>query len=308
LTKKFCNALYLVLGTKESLETRIRTNIPKKNTHRVQRRKVQTGKEFRLVSQLDEFEIKDVMLDLGSDVNILPKKTWEALGKPLLTYSPIQLRMANQYCIFPIGRLENVEIDVAGVKTVADFEVIEIMGDKDPYIALLGIDWDYDNYAVIDLKKDTMTFEVDRIKVVQPLDPYVGPRYTEPMDNNMEGEDLDHLYIVTEGMREDYINPTVDGSVSWRSIQSVDEDSELVFDSWQQGSYEIFSRRCAMLEKLDGLELRSENTRYMMVTSELDNFLVSMEEKIVEDQRISVLDLALQDTPSRWWTNHKAFN
>jgi hypothetical protein len=47
--------------------------------------------------------------------------------------------MANQYCIFPIGRLENVEIDVAGVKTVADFEVIEIMGDKDPYPALLGI-------------------------------------------------------------------------------------------------------------------------------------------------------------------------
>jgi hypothetical protein len=29
------------------------------------------------------------MLDLGSDVKILPKNTWEALGKPQLTYSPI---------------------------------------------------------------------------------------------------------------------------------------------------------------------------------------------------------------------------
>jgi hypothetical protein len=77
------------------------------------------------------------MLDLGSDVNILPEKTCEALGKPRLTYSPIQLRMTNQYCIFSIGRLENVVIDVAGVKIVADFEVIEIMGDKDPYPALL---------------------------------------------------------------------------------------------------------------------------------------------------------------------------
>jgi hypothetical protein len=96
--------------------------------------------------------------------------------------------MANQYCIFPIGRLENVEIDVAGVKTVADFEVIKIMGDKDPYPALLGIYWAYDNYAVIDLKKDTMTFEADGIKVVQPLDLYVSPSYTEPMENNMEGE------------------------------------------------------------------------------------------------------------------------
>ena len=95
-----------------------------------------------------------------------------------MTYSPIQLRMANQYCNFPIGRLESVEIDVAGVNTIAGFQVIEIMGDKDPYPTLLGIDWAYENYAVIDLKKDTMTFEVEGIKVVQPLDPYVGPRYT----------------------------------------------------------------------------------------------------------------------------------
>jgi hypothetical protein len=91
LTKKLCNALYLVLGNEESTETRIRTNIREKSTQRVQRRIVQVGKEFILVAQLDEFEIKDVMLDLGYDVNILPKKTWEALGKPQLTYSPIQL-------------------------------------------------------------------------------------------------------------------------------------------------------------------------------------------------------------------------
>jgi hypothetical protein len=94
-----------------------------------------------------------MMLDIGSDVNILPKNTWEALGKPRLMYSPFQLRMENQYCIFPIGRLENVEIDVVGIKIVADFEVIEIMGDKDPYSALLGIDWAYENYVVIDLNK-----------------------------------------------------------------------------------------------------------------------------------------------------------
>jgi hypothetical protein len=36
---------------------------------------VKNGKEFRLEAQLDEFEIKDVMLDLGSDVKILPKNT-----------------------------------------------------------------------------------------------------------------------------------------------------------------------------------------------------------------------------------------
>jgi hypothetical protein len=37
-------------------------------------------------------------------------------------------------------------------------------------------------------------------------------------------------------------------------------------------------------------------------TSNLGNFLVSMEDNIVEDQRIVVLDL---DTPSKWWASHK---
>jgi hypothetical protein len=86
----------------------------------------------------------------------------------------------------------------------------------------------------------------------------------------------------------------------------MDEDSKLAFDSWQQGSYKIFSRRCTTIRETRwvGTEVR-EHPIYEG-KSGLDSFLVSMEEKIVEDQRISVLDLSLQDTPSRWWTNHKA--
>jgi hypothetical protein len=207
--------------------------------------------------------------------------------------------MTNQYCIFPIGRLENVEIDVVGVNIVVDFEVFEIMGDKDPYPALLGIDWAYDNYVFIDLKRDTMKFEEDEIKVVQPLDPYVGPRYTDPMDKNMEGEDLDMVYVVIAGTREDYINPIVDGSISWRSIQSIDEDSELAFDSWKQGSYEIFPRRCATFRETRWVGTEVREHQIYDGTLELDKFMVSMEENIEEDQRISFLDLALQETPTR---------
>jgi hypothetical protein len=53
----------------------------------------------------------------------------------------------------------------------------------------------------------------------------------------------------------------------------MDKDSELAFDSWQQGSYKIFSRRCATVGKLDGLEPRSENTQYIMVPQDLTVFL-----------------------------------
>jgi hypothetical protein len=142
---------------------------------------------------------------------------------------------------------------------------------------------------VIDLNKDTMTFEEDRIKLVQPLDLYVGLRYTEPMENDIEEEDLDQLYTVTTGTRKDYINPTANGLVSWRSIQSTNKDSELAFDSWKQGSYEIFSIRCTTIRenRCIGTEAR-EHLRYDG-TSGLDSFLHIIEETVVEDQRISVL-------------------
>ena len=34
--------------------------------------------------------------------------------------------------------------------------------------------------------------------------------------------------------------------------------------------------------------------------------MLSMEEKVVEYQRISIVDVAFQDTPSKWWDNHKS--
>ena len=48
--------------------------------------------------------------------------------------------MENQYCIFLVGRLKNVEVYLAGVKTIFDFEVIEIVYDNNPYPVLLRID------------------------------------------------------------------------------------------------------------------------------------------------------------------------
>jgi len=65
-----------------------------------------------------------------------------------------------------------VEVDIAKVKTYAEFKVINIMGDKDPYPTLLGIEWDFENYNIIDLKKEFMTFEVEGVRLIQPIDPY----------------------------------------------------------------------------------------------------------------------------------------
>ena len=54
-----------------------------------------TGREMRLNVQIGEYDMTDVILDLGSNVNVLPKQTWGQMGTPSLVWSPIQLRLAN---------------------------------------------------------------------------------------------------------------------------------------------------------------------------------------------------------------------
>ena len=136
---------------------------------------------MRLNAQIGEYDMTDVILDLGSEVNVLTKQTWEQMGKPTLDWSPIQLRLANQQNIVPLGRFPNVPIDIDGVCTAADFQVIEIIDDINPYPALLGIEWALDNDAVINIKKRQMIFEGKELRVIVPLDPSQGARYIEPL-------------------------------------------------------------------------------------------------------------------------------
>jgi len=123
-----------------------------------------------------------------------------------------------------------------------------------------------------------MTFESDGMKITQPLDPYKGPRYIEPANDVMEPDVLDQLYHLTAEKRSDYINPTADGSVSWRSIHSIDGDSETAFQNWQQGRYEMTSRHCASVKMVRwiGTEVRNYPTFYGSQDANL--FLNSIEQ------------------------------
>jgi hypothetical protein len=84
-----------------------------------------------------------IILDLGSKMNVLPKNTWQFMGELTLGYSNVQLILANQHRVLPIGRLKGVTIDLDGVRTKEDFEVIEIVDDTTPYPTLLGMDWTF---------------------------------------------------------------------------------------------------------------------------------------------------------------------
>ena len=43
-----------------------------------------TRREMRLAVQIGEYEMDQVILDLGLDANILPKQTWEHMGRHVL--------------------------------------------------------------------------------------------------------------------------------------------------------------------------------------------------------------------------------
>jgi hypothetical protein len=55
------------------------------------------------------------------------------MGEPTLGYSPVQLKLANQHKVLPIGRLKGVRVDLNGVQTKYDFEVIKIVDGTTPY-------------------------------------------------------------------------------------------------------------------------------------------------------------------------------
>ena len=70
-------------------------------------------------------------------------------------------------------------VDLDGVRTKANFEVIEIVDGTTPYLTLLGFDWEFENQSIIKLKMKKMTFESGEYKVIAPLDPSKGERFVE---------------------------------------------------------------------------------------------------------------------------------
>lgn len=113
-----------------------------------------------------------------------------------------------------MGRLYRVTIDIEGESALSNFEVIEIVDDKNTYPVLIGIDWAFDMDAVINLKKWRITFEKKVLWVIVMLDPIEGVHYTEPIHDYEEEDILDQIYKIT-AHDEDWINPTTDGWITW---------------------------------------------------------------------------------------------
>jgi len=96
-----------------------------------------------------------------------------------------------------MGRLQGVTVDIEGTSALANFEVIEILDDNNPYPTLLGINWATDMNGVINLKKRKMIFEKKVLCVIVTLDPIEELHYIDPVCDYESDDDLDCIYKIT---------------------------------------------------------------------------------------------------------------
>ena len=161
------------------------------------------------------------------------------MGRSRLRWSHVQLHLDNQAKVQPIRRVSNLVVDVKGMKTYADFDVIEVVNGEGSYPILMGIGWANDSMAVINFKKRMMTFENQDIRVIAPMDLNEGRRYIEPVkDKVVRG--WNHAYNIFK----DYIHPTTNEELGWCNASS---DSEDALENCQNHMHEVSFRKCGLI-------------------------------------------------------------
>ena len=94
--------------------------------------------------------VLNVLLDVGSGLNILPEYTMKRLGLSLTAPSPFIINVANQTVAVPLEMIKNCRISTGGKKYVVTFHVIKMHSDKDTFSILLGRPWLRMSNAIVD--------------------------------------------------------------------------------------------------------------------------------------------------------------
>jgi len=237
---------------------------------------------MRFTAEIGECEMDQVILDLVSDVNVLQKQISEHMGRLTLQSYPIHLRMVNQKKILLMGRLQGIMVDIKGVSVLADFEVIKIVDDRNPYPTLLGIGWAIDMNGAINLKKRKMIFEKKSLCIVVPLDSVEGSRYRELVHDCNSDDDLDCIYKITT-QDQDWVNPTVDGRISWERESSCTSYSDEEIERWQNQLHKVTKLNYnMMIRSLRCVATEARDLPMYNGLTVVDHFLNKFEKEVPE--------------------------
>jgi hypothetical protein len=91
-------------------------------------------------TRIGEFDI-DCVLDEEAHVNIMPKRTWEILGKPAMVPSLGRIGIFKGKLITLCGRVTNVSMISHETLTEEEFQVIKFVENNAPFSLLLENTW-----------------------------------------------------------------------------------------------------------------------------------------------------------------------
>lgn len=89
-------------------------------------RQLWQGKQFedhdpKVDLEINGYMERQVVVDFGSHVNILPWETWISMGRPNFHKLTKYLKLDDQSFIEPIGTLRQVKPSIMGIPTIVDF-------------------------------------------------------------------------------------------------------------------------------------------------------------------------------------------
>jgi hypothetical protein len=91
--------------------------------------------------QIGKNAIEDVLLDGGSEINIITKWLRLRLGLPKLKLAPYNIRMIDQTTTKPMGLIRDLKIYVHGIRSRTTFTVLQNSVVDSSYSMLLGRPW-----------------------------------------------------------------------------------------------------------------------------------------------------------------------
>jgi hypothetical protein len=110
------------------------------NDHRYVRLSEIFKEKERIEARIGDFDI-DSVLDEETQVNIMPEKTCEAIGKPDMIPSLGGIGLFRGKLMMLCGKLAQIPMTVNGTSTREDFEIIKFVEDSAPFTMLLGKSW-----------------------------------------------------------------------------------------------------------------------------------------------------------------------
>jgi hypothetical protein len=90
--------------------------------------------------RIGDFNI-DCVLDEETQMNIMPKRTWEAIGRPAMIHSLEGIGLFKGKLVNLCGRLSQIPITVNGNSIEEDIEIIKFIEDSAPFTMLIGKCW-----------------------------------------------------------------------------------------------------------------------------------------------------------------------